>query len=149
MKHDGLIYFTNINVGLLSNGLSCWWWNILISSLPITAFLSPAITFTLKLLVPWAIWRQGSHDKMKFPLRITELICLRGISVNIRKQPCPPPPSFWLINEVRGKKFSRLCLALFSAAKTALNTFLFSKEASHLEKDLMKTLKVSILRTCR
>ncbi|XP_015761968.1 PREDICTED: nuclear export mediator factor NEMF-like, partial [Acropora digitifera] len=27
------------------------------------------------------------------------------------------------------------------AAKTALNTFLFSKEASHLEKDLMKTLK--------
>ena len=33
-------------------------------------------------------------------------------------------------------------LLFFSAAKTALNTFLFSKEASQLEKDLIKSLKV-------
>ena len=33
---------------------------------------------------------------------------------------------------------------VFLAAKTALNTFLFSKEASQLEKDLIKSLKVSL-----
>ena len=31
---------------------------------------------------------------------------------------------------------------LFLAAKTALGTFLFSKEATQLEKDLIKSLKV-------
>ena len=34
-------------------------------------------------------------------------------------------------------------LFFFPAAKTALNAFLFSKEASQREKDLIKSLKVN------
>lgn len=118
--------------------LSVGWWNILISSLPIPAFLSPTITFTFKLLVPWLISHQGSHDKMKFPLRIAELIYWRcGKSVNIRKKSCPLFLFFaWLI-KVK-KNCSVFVLLCFQRLKRRWTRSFFRKKLHTLKKTWWK-----------